>query len=65
MRGSHLTCFIIEDHNSYYYDSFGGASDKFLLNQLPKPIIYHKHKIQDINSKLCCLYCLYFFYLKE
>ena len=65
MGGSHWTCFIVKDNKSYYFDSFGGAPDKFLLNQLPKPIIYHNYKIQDINSKLCGSYCLYFFYLIE
>ena len=63
--GAHWTCFIIKDNKSYYFDSFGGQPDKFLLNQLTKPIIYHNYKIQDINSKLCGSYCLYFFYLIE
>ena len=63
--GTHWTCFIVKDNNSYYFDSFGGSPDKFLLNQLPKPIIYHNYKIQDINSQLCGSYCLYFFYLIE
>ena len=65
MGGSHWTCFIVKDNKSYYFDSFGGQPDKFLLNQLPKPLIYHNYKIQDINSKLCGSYCLYFFYLIE
>ena len=65
MGGSHWTCFIVKDNKSYYFDSFGGQSDNFLLNQLPKPIIYHNYKIQDINSKQCGSYCLYFFYLFE
>ena len=64
-NGTHWTCFIIEDNKSYYFDSFGGQPDKFLLNQLPKPIIYHKFKIQHINSKSCGSYCLYFYYLIE
>ena len=65
MGGNHWTCFIVKDKKSYYFDSFGGAPDKFLLNQLPKPILYHNFKIQDINSKLCGSYCLYFSYLIE
>ena len=65
MGGSHWTCFYIKDNKSYYFDSFGGQPDKFLLNQLPKPIIYHNYKIQYIDSKLCGSYCLYFFYLIE
>ena len=62
--GTHWTCFYIKVNKSHYFDSFGGQPDKFLLNQLPKPITYHNYyKIQDINSKLCGSYCLYFFYL--
>ena len=65
MGGSHWKCFIVKDNKSYYFDSFGGQPDKFLLNQLPKPIIYHNYKIQNINSKLCGSYTLFFFYLIE
>ena len=64
-NGTHWTCFYVKDTKSYYFDSFGGSPDKFLLNQLPKPIIYNNYKIQDINSNLCGSYCLYFFYLIE
>ena len=63
--GTHWICFYIKDKKSYYFDSLGGQPDKFLLNQLPKPIIYHIYKIQDINSKLCGSYCLCFFCLIE
>ena len=63
--GTHWTCFYISDNKSYYFDSFGGSPDEFVLNQLKKPIIYHNYKIQDLNSKLCGSYCLYFFYLIE
>ena len=65
MGGSHWVCFIIKDKKSYYFDSFGGSPDKFLFKQLPKPIIYHNYKIQNINSMLCGSFCLYFFYLFE
>ena len=41
--GSHWTCFRVKDNKSYYFDSFGGYPDNILLNQLPKPIIYHNH----------------------
>ena len=63
--GTHWTCFIVKGNKSYCLDSFGGQLDKFLLNRLPKPIMYHNYKIQDINSRLCGSYCLYFFYLIE
>ena len=32
--GSRWTCFYIKDNKSYYFDSFGGQTDKFLLKQL-------------------------------
>ena len=63
--GTHWTCFIVKDNKSFYFDSFGGSPDKFLINQLPKPIIYLIYKTQDINSQLCGSYCLYFFYFIE
>ena len=63
--GTHWTCFIVKYKNSFYFDSFGGQPDKFLPNHFFKPIICHNYKIQDINSKLCGSYCLYFFYLIE
>ena len=63
--GTHWVCFIMKDKKSYYFDSFGGNPDKFLLNQLPKPIIFHNYKIQDIKSKLCGSNCLNFLYLIE
>ena len=65
MGGTHWTCFIVKDKKSFYFDSSGGTPDKFLINQLSKPIIYHNYKIQDINSKLCVSFCLYIFYLIE
>ena len=59
------TCFIVRDYKSFYFVSFGGTPDQFLLNQLPEPKINHNYKIQDINSKSCGSYCFYFFYLIE
>ena len=63
--GTHWKCFILKCNKSYYFVSFDGHLDIFLPNQLPKPLLYHIYKIQDINSKLCGSYCLYFFYLIE
>ena len=51
MGGSHWTCFIKKENKSYYFDSFEGAPDEFLLKQVPEPILYHKYEIQDINSR--------------
>ena len=56
--GTHWTCFIVKDNKSFFFDSFGGQPDIFLLKHLPKPIIYHNYEIQDINSRLCGSYCL-------
>ena len=62
MGGSHWCLFYFKDNKSFYFDSFGGQPDKFLLKQLPKPLIYHSYKIKDRNSQLCGSFCLYFFY---
>ena len=51
--GTHWVCFPVKDNKSFYFDSFGRTLDKFLLNQSPKPKLYHNYKIQDINSNLC------------
>ena len=40
MGGSHWTCFIVKDKNSFYFDSFVGQPDNFSLNQLPKAMKY-------------------------
>ena len=64
-NGTHWTAFYVKNNKSYYFDSFGGQPDNVLSNQLSKPIISHKFKIQDIDAKLCGSYCLYFFYLIE
>ena len=37
--GTHWCALYVKNNISYYFDSFGGQPDKFLLNQLPKPII--------------------------
>ena len=63
--GIHCCAFCVRNNKSFYFDSFGFQPDKFLLNHLPKPKIYHNYKIQDINSKSCGSYCLYSFYLIE
>ena len=55
--GTHWNSFITKENKYCCFDSFGVAPDKFLLEQLPKPIIYHNYKIQDIISKLCGSYC--------
>ena len=40
--GTHWVCFIAKDKKILIFYSFGGHRDKILLNQLPKPINYHK-----------------------
>ena len=51
--GTHWICFIVKDIKSFYIDWIGGQSDKFLLNQVPKPMMYPNYKIQDFYSNLC------------
>ena len=33
MNGTQWTCFIVKDNKSFYFDSFGGIPDKYLINQ--------------------------------
>ena len=63
--GTRWVCYYMKDNKSFNFDSFRRPSDKFLLNQLPKPITLHNYKIEDKNSRLCATYRLYFFYLIE
>ena len=39
--GTHWNCFTVKYNHAFYFDSFGDQPDRFLLKQLPKPIIYH------------------------
>ena len=63
--GTHRTCCIVKDKKSYHFDSFGANPDKFLLKQLPKPIINPNYKIQEFISLICGSYRLHIFYLIE
>ena len=65
LGGTQWLCFYMKDKKSYYFDSLGGGPYIFLLEQLPKPITYYNYKIQEINSRFCGTYCLYFFYVTE
>ena len=46
MGGSHWCASYVKNNKSFYLDSFGGQPDKFLLNQWPKPILYHGLKMK-------------------
>ena len=63
--GTHWTSFIVKDKKHSTLTRLEVSQIIFFLNQLPKPILYHNYKIQDIYSQLCGSYCLYFFYLIE
>ena len=65
MEMTHCCAFYNKNNKSFYFDSFSFQPCKLLLNQLPKPILYHNYKIQDVNSKICGSYYSYFFYLIE
>ena len=65
MGRTHWTSFHTQDNKSFYFNSCGGQPHKLLPNQLPKPVSYHKCKIQHINFRLWGSYCLHFFYSIE
>ena len=45
--------FRLKNNKSFFFDSFGGAADKFLLKHLPKHLKYHNYKTHDKTIKLC------------
>ena len=59
--GSHWCVFYVKNNKSFYFDSFGGAPDKFLLNQLPKPMIYHNSKNSRYKFSIMWLILFVFF----
>ena len=59
---THWTAFYMNKKMSRYFDPIGGNLNSFLIHQSPKPVLNRRYKIQDIISKLCESYCLYFFY---
>ena len=50
--GFHWKAFHLKNNNSFFFDSFGGQPEEFLVQQLPKPITYHNYEIQDIRKKI-------------
>ena len=70
MGGTHWTCFYTKDNTdsnshagsakkSFYFDSFGGAPDKFLFTPITKTnniATVSKYKI--FLARLCDSYCL-------
>ena len=48
--GTHWTSFYIKDIKSFYFPSFGGQPEKFLLQQLLKLNTFYNYKNNDINS---------------
>ena len=63
--GTHWKCFYVKHNRSLFVDSFGGPLEKTFSKKLPKPVIFRMYKNQRITSRLCGVYCLYFFYMKE
>ena len=47
MNGTDWTCCYIKQNKTFYFASFGGQHDNFLLNHLPKPLTFHNFKSHD------------------
>ena len=52
---------FIKKKTNFKFDSFAGKPDKFLLNQLPKPIKYQKKRNSGYKFKIKLLILLIFF----
>ena len=61
--GSHWTGLIVEQHESFYFDSFGVEPSyeviQFCKKMKPKHhLFYNNWIIQDLDSDLCGWYCI-------
>ena len=65
MSDIYWTCFYKKEYKSFYFDTFGGPTDKHLLNQPPGPISFHNIKFPVLKSRSSGTFCLYFFCLIE
>jgi hypothetical protein len=62
-KGTHWVCYIINNKQNKYFDSYGQKPNQNIAKQL-KPLIYSTYKIQSIkNDNKCAAYCLYILYL--
>ena len=58
--GTHWTAMKNVDGNTFIFDSFGVIPTDDVLNFADGDIYYNTYRIQDINSKLCGLFCIDF-----
>lgn len=63
-NGTHWTCYIKEDTNVYYFDSFGKLGPPLeLLTYLGSDctVFYNYKQFQEFNTIICGHLCLEFF----
>ncbi len=63
--GSHWTCFIKDNKEVFYFDSYGGYPVQNLMDMAEKQklqVYYNMTQLQHIESILCGYFCLAFLY---
>lgn len=61
--GTHWVCFVKDNKNIFYMDSFGMPPAQDEINVFKKEhddVYFNNKQIQDINSILCGYFCLLF-----
>ena len=56
--GSHWTCWFKTNNDKYYFDSFGLAPARELIDYLGSPILYSTFQLQGIKDQNCGKWCL-------
>ena len=64
LTGTHWTSLYLEDKKSYFLVLFGRPPDNSLLDELPKPLSYHRFDDQTFNSRFFGTFCLYFYLIE-
>lgn len=68
MNGSHWLGLFKNKQKYYYCDSFGMPPPQTLIDNLrinPNNLFFNERQIQDIKSKRCGFYSLYFLYCMQ
>ena len=58
-EGTHWVCWIKNEDEKYYFDSFGIQPPTEIIKYLKSPIMYNTYQIQQYNDSNCGEWCLH------
>jgi len=68
-NGTHWVCMSVRDKEAFYYDSFGGKCDTYVIQYCKRhglSLGINTYIIQDLDSTQCGLFCFgYLLFLKK